>query len=97
MHVHIYLKCSSLSTTFHVHSNRRSDTRLFILAPFISPSCNLVLCAIILLQVVALCCFPELMDSPAFPDDAKQRARRILQNCGGHSLGLCAHQCGRVK
>lgn len=42
-----------------------------------------------LLQVVALCCFPELMDSPAFPDDAKQRARRILQDCGGHSLGLC--------
>lgn len=40
-------------------------------------------------QVVALCCFPELMDSPAFPDDAKQRARRILQDCGGHSLGLC--------
>uniref|UniRef100_A0A671U932 alanine transaminase n=1 Tax=Sparus aurata TaxID=8175 RepID=A0A671U932_SPAAU len=38
-------------------------------------------------QVVALCCFPELMDSPAFPDDAKQRAQRILQDCGGHSLG----------
>lgn len=41
------------------------------------------------LQVVALCCFPELIDSPAFPDDAKQRAQRILQDCGGHSLGLC--------
>uniref|UniRef100_A0A667WRZ3 alanine transaminase n=1 Tax=Myripristis murdjan TaxID=586833 RepID=A0A667WRZ3_9TELE len=38
-------------------------------------------------QVVALCCFPELLDSPAFPDDAKQRAQRILQGCGGHSLG----------
>ncbi|XP_076012208.1 alanine aminotransferase 2 [Genypterus blacodes] len=38
-------------------------------------------------QVVALCCFPELMDSPAFPDDAKQRAQRILQGCGGQSLG----------
>ncbi|KAM3626003.1 uncharacterized protein V6R79_021123 [Siganus canaliculatus] len=38
-------------------------------------------------QVVALCCFPELLDSPAFPDDAKQRARRILQDCGGQSLG----------
>ena len=43
----------------------------------------------LLVQVVALCCFPELMDSPAFPDDAKQRAQRILQDCGGHSLGLC--------
>ncbi|KAF7657852.1 hypothetical protein LDENG_00021220 [Lucifuga dentata] len=38
-------------------------------------------------QVVALCCFPELLDSPAFPDDAKQRAQRILQGCGGQSLG----------
>ncbi|XP_062275124.1 alanine aminotransferase 2 [Scomber scombrus] len=38
-------------------------------------------------QVVALCCFPELMDSPSFPDDAKQRARRILKDCGGQSLG----------
>lgn len=46
---------------------------------------------LLFLQVVALCCFPELLDSPAFPDDAKQRARRILQDCGGHSLGLPAH------
>ncbi|KAM9860829.1 alanine aminotransferase 2 [Aulostomus maculatus] len=38
-------------------------------------------------QVVALCCFPELLDSPAFPDDAKQRASRILKDCGGQSLG----------
>ncbi|XP_068566780.1 alanine aminotransferase 2 [Cebidichthys violaceus] len=38
-------------------------------------------------QVVALCCFPELLESPAFPDDAKQRAQRILQDCGGRSLG----------
>ncbi|XP_078139827.1 alanine aminotransferase 2-like [Centroberyx gerrardi] len=38
-------------------------------------------------QVVALCCFPELLDSPALPDDAKQRAQRILQGCGGQSLG----------
>ncbi|XP_052416637.1 alanine aminotransferase 2 [Carassius gibelio] len=38
-------------------------------------------------QVVALCTFPELMDSPSFPEDAKLRARRILQGCGGHSLG----------
>ncbi|XP_066512209.1 alanine aminotransferase 2-like [Hoplias malabaricus] len=38
-------------------------------------------------QVVALCTFPELMDSPSFPDDAKWRARRILQGCSGQSLG----------
>lgn len=38
-------------------------------------------------QVVALCTFPELMDSPSFPEDAKWRARRILQGCGGFSLG----------
>ncbi|XP_062404958.1 alanine aminotransferase 2 [Sardina pilchardus] len=38
-------------------------------------------------QVVALCTFPELMDSPSFPEDAKARARRILKGCGGTSLG----------
>uniref|UniRef100_A0A674F0P9 alanine transaminase n=1 Tax=Salmo trutta TaxID=8032 RepID=A0A674F0P9_SALTR len=38
-------------------------------------------------QVVALCSFPELLDSSSFPEDAKQRARRILQGCGGQSLG----------
>ncbi|KAM8894954.1 alanine aminotransferase 2 [Spinachia spinachia] len=38
-------------------------------------------------QVVALCCFPELLRSPAFPEDAKQRAQRILQDCGGQSIG----------
>ncbi|KAG5270577.1 hypothetical protein AALO_G00194240 [Alosa alosa] len=38
-------------------------------------------------QVVALCTFPELMDSPSLPEDAKARAHRILQGCGGTSLG----------
>ncbi|XP_036400341.1 alanine aminotransferase 2 [Megalops cyprinoides] len=38
-------------------------------------------------QVVALCTCPELLDSPVFPEDAKVRARRILQGCGGHSIG----------
>ncbi|KAL7830900.1 hypothetical protein SRHO_G00304020 [Serrasalmus rhombeus] len=38
-------------------------------------------------QVVALCTFPELLDSPSFPEDAKRRAQRILQGCGGRSLG----------
>ncbi|KAK1891482.1 Alanine aminotransferase 2 [Dissostichus eleginoides] len=36
-------------------------------------------------QVVALCCYPELLQSPSFPEDAKQRAQRILQGCGGQT------------
>uniref|UniRef100_A0A672TFY7 Uncharacterized protein n=1 Tax=Strigops habroptila TaxID=2489341 RepID=A0A672TFY7_STRHB len=36
---------------------------------------------------VALCTYPNLLDSPSFPEDAKKRARRILQGCGGNSLG----------
>ncbi|XP_074957605.1 alanine aminotransferase 2 isoform X3 [Phalacrocorax aristotelis] len=38
-------------------------------------------------QVVALCTYPNLLDGPSFPEDAKKRARRILQGCGGNSLG----------
>ncbi|XP_075405201.1 alanine aminotransferase 1 isoform X2 [Tenrec ecaudatus] len=38
-------------------------------------------------QVLALCVHPELLSSPHFPEDAKRRAERILQACGGHSLG----------
>ncbi|XP_078526813.1 alanine aminotransferase 2 [Lissotriton helveticus] len=38
-------------------------------------------------QVVALCTYPDLLDNPHFPKDAKERARRILQGCGGQSLG----------
>ncbi|KAM4017760.1 alanine aminotransferase 2 [Anomaloglossus baeobatrachus] len=38
-------------------------------------------------QVVALCTYPDLMDNPRFACDAKDRARRILESCGGQSLG----------
>uniref|UniRef100_UPI00398E442F alanine aminotransferase 2 n=1 Tax=Pristiophorus japonicus TaxID=55135 RepID=UPI00398E442F len=38
-------------------------------------------------QVVALCTYPELIGSPHFPVDAKERAQRILLDCGGQSLG----------
>ncbi|XP_056381690.1 alanine aminotransferase 2 isoform X1 [Hyla sarda] len=38
-------------------------------------------------QVVALCTYPDLLDNPQFPRDAKDRARRILKSCGGQSLG----------
>lgn len=42
-------------------------------------------------QVLALCVHPDLLNSPDFPEDAKRKAERILQACGGHSLGKC--QC----
>ncbi|KAM4606784.1 alanine aminotransferase 2-like [Polymixia lowei] len=38
-------------------------------------------------QALALCSYPELLDDDKFPEDAKKRARRILQACGGHSIG----------
>lgn len=43
-------------------------------------------------QVLALCVHPDLLNSPDFPEDAKRRAERILQACGGHSLGKCRRQ-----
>uniref|UniRef100_A0A671WEE9 alanine transaminase n=1 Tax=Sparus aurata TaxID=8175 RepID=A0A671WEE9_SPAAU len=38
-------------------------------------------------QVLAMCSYPELLKDNMFPEDAKQRARRILEACGGHSIG----------
>ncbi|XP_036934543.1 alanine aminotransferase 2-like isoform X2 [Acanthopagrus latus] len=38
-------------------------------------------------QVLAMCSYPELLKDNTFPEDAKQRARRILGACGGHSIG----------
>ncbi|XP_058132185.1 alanine aminotransferase 1 isoform X2 [Dasypus novemcinctus] len=38
-------------------------------------------------QVLALCVYPDLLGSPNFPEDAKKRAERILQACGGCHLG----------
>uniref|UniRef100_A0AAY4E900 alanine transaminase n=1 Tax=Denticeps clupeoides TaxID=299321 RepID=A0AAY4E900_9TELE len=38
-------------------------------------------------QVLALCSYPELLNDNKFPEDAKDRARRILQACGGGSIG----------
>ncbi|XP_073855936.1 alanine aminotransferase 1 isoform X2 [Macaca fascicularis] len=45
-------------------------------------------------QVLALCVNPDLLTSPSFPDDAKKRAERILQACGGHSLGAYSVSSG---
>ncbi|KAM4685850.1 alanine aminotransferase 1 [Amazona ochrocephala] len=38
-------------------------------------------------QVAALCLYPELLSDPSIPEDAKARARRLLQACAGHSAG----------
>ncbi|XP_048866658.1 alanine aminotransferase 2-like isoform X1 [Brienomyrus brachyistius] len=38
-------------------------------------------------QVMALCAYPELLNSSQFPEDAKNRAQTILQSCGGGSIG----------
>ncbi|XP_051958907.1 alanine aminotransferase 2-like isoform X1 [Xyrauchen texanus] len=38
-------------------------------------------------QVLALCSYPDLLEDSKFPEDAKTRARRILNSCGGGSLG----------
>ncbi|XP_012668562.1 alanine aminotransferase 1 isoform X2 [Otolemur garnettii] len=45
-------------------------------------------------QVLALCVNPDLLSSPNFPEDAKKRAERILQVCGGHSLGAYSISSG---
>ncbi|XP_062360994.1 alanine aminotransferase 1 [Cinclus cinclus] len=38
-------------------------------------------------QVTALCLCPELMKDPSLPSDAKERAQRLLEACGGRSVG----------
>ncbi|XP_074841676.1 alanine aminotransferase 1 isoform X2 [Carettochelys insculpta] len=45
-------------------------------------------------QVSALCLCPELLDEPLFPEDAKQRARRLLAACGGQSVGAYSVSSG---
>jgi alanine transaminase len=46
-------------------------------------------------QVVALCTFPQvLMKSADFPEDAKERARRILAGCKGGSVGAYSDSSG---
>ncbi|KAF2905114.1 hypothetical protein ILUMI_01063 [Ignelater luminosus] len=38
-------------------------------------------------QVMSIVLYPPLLDDPKFPDDAKQRARVILNACRGGSIG----------
>ena len=45
-------------------------------------------------QVLALCTYPELLTSNAFPEDAKAQAKRILEGCKGQSIGSYTDSCG---
>lgn len=46
------------------------------------------------LQVLALATYPALLDSPDFPEDAKQRANAILDGCRGRSVGSYSDSAG---
>ncbi|CAL1549178.1 unnamed protein product, partial [Lymnaea stagnalis] len=45
-------------------------------------------------QVLALCTYPELLKSNDFPADTKEKAKRLLDGCKGHSLGSYSDSCG---
>lgn len=45
-------------------------------------------------QLLAVCTYPDLIGDPRFPDDVKQKAVRILDNCGGYSLGAYTESGG---
>lgn len=36
---------------------------------------------------MSICSYPELLNDPRFPEDVKDRARRILNDCKGASVG----------
>lgn len=79
----LYEECDDGFPVYNV-SRRAESSQLRL------PSYSVFLCdfyALVLTQVLALCTYPELLEDDKFPDDAKQRARRILQACGGHSIG----------
>ena len=45
-------------------------------------------------QVVSLCLMPSLLDDPSFPEDVKERARHLLKDCKGGSLGSYCDSAG---
>jgi alanine transaminase len=45
-------------------------------------------------QVLALCAYPDLLESNEFPSDVKNRAQRILDACGGKSVGSYTDSAG---
>ncbi len=45
-------------------------------------------------HVMALCAYPELLNTNLFPEDAKQKARLFLKDCGGESVGAYTDSAG---
>lgn len=45
-------------------------------------------------QVIALVSYPKLFEDPSFPEDAKKRARDLLNGCRGHSVGSYTDSTG---
>lgn len=45
-------------------------------------------------QVMSIVFYPQLLDNPKFPDDAKERARSILNACKGGSIGSYSDSTG---
>ena len=45
-------------------------------------------------QVLALVTYPDLLMSPDFPDDAKERANKLLYSCRGSSIGSYTESTG---
>ncbi|RNA00821.1 alanine aminotransferase 1-like, partial [Brachionus plicatilis] len=45
-------------------------------------------------QVMAICSYPDLLKSDEFPEDVKQRAKELLNACGGGSVGAYTDSTG---
>jgi len=45
-------------------------------------------------QVVAICTYPDLLNADMFPEDVKDRARKILGGCKGQSIGSYSESAG---
>lgn len=45
-------------------------------------------------QVMALCAYPDLLNSDIFPLDAKEKAKAFLKSCGGQSVGAYTDSAG---
>ncbi|XP_003372184.1 aminotransferase, classes I and II superfamily [Trichinella spiralis] len=45
-------------------------------------------------QVVSGCAYPKLLETDLFPQDVKDRVRRLLTACGGHSVGSYSASVG---
>lgn len=47
-------------------------------------------------QFIAGCTYPPIMNAPDFPVDIKQKAERLLNSCGGKSLGAYTESQGII-